>query len=305
MEVKNKATRIQLFSLRTPQMRAFHMSWFAFFLCFFSWFGIAPLMAIVRDEMDLTTAQVGNTIIASVAITILAQEIVVDFASYPTQAIEENSHLYRPLGLGYANLGSLLMRIGIPYDSDEGRAIAGSLTAILTGDAYATSAEMASVLGSFPKYEENRESMLRVMRNHRRATYNADQSDYESVSHFVTGIDPACGPPEMVAEAREAWDRAVELGERYGYRNAQATVLAPTGTIGLLMDCDTTGVEPDFSLIKFKKLAGGGYFKIINRSVPAALPPPPCRRPSPRSARPRHPPDVRTIALQASGVTPH
>jgi ribonucleoside-diphosphate reductase alpha chain len=198
-------------------------------------------------------------------------EISVTMAQFPSKDIAQGSYDYRTLGLGYANLGSLLMRIGIPYDSDEGRAIAGSLTAILTGDAYAASAEMANVLGPFPKYEENRESMLRVMRNHRRAAYNADQSDYEGVSHFVTGIDPACGPPEMVAEAREAWDRAVELGERYGYRNAQATVLAPTGTIGLLMDCDTTGVEPDFALVKFKKLAGGGYFKIANRSIIPAL----------------------------------
>ena len=155
--------------------------------------------------------------------------------------------------------------------ADEGRAIAGSLTAILTGDAYATSAEMASVLGPFPKFEQNRDAMLRVMRNHRRAAYNADQGDYDGVSHFVTGIDPTFGPPEMVAEAREAWDAAVELGEKHGYRNAQATVLAPTGTIGLLMDCDTTGVEPDFALVKFKKLAGGGYFKIANGSIAPAL----------------------------------
>ncbi len=198
-------------------------------------------------------------------------EVSVTMAQFPSKDIAQGSYDYRTLGLGYANLGSLLMRIGIPYDSDEGRAIAGSLSAILTGDAYATSAEMASVLGPFPKYDENRESMLRVMRNHRRAAYNNDQSDYDGVSHFVTGIDPNYGPPEMVAEAREAWDNAVELGEQHGYRNAQATVLAPTGTIGLLMDCDTTGVEPDFALVKFKKLAGGGYFKIANRSITPAL----------------------------------
>ena len=198
-------------------------------------------------------------------------EISVTMAHFPSKEISQGSYDYRTLGLGYANLGSLLMRVGVPYDSDEGRAIAGSLTAILTGDAYAASAEMASVLGPFAKFEENRESMLRVMRNHRRAAYNADQSEYDGVSHFVTGIDPEFGPPEMVAEAREAWDRAVELGERHGYRNAQATVLAPTGTIGLLMDCDTTGVEPDFALVKFKKLAGGGYFKIANRSLAPAL----------------------------------
>ena len=198
-------------------------------------------------------------------------EISVTMAHFPSKEIAQGSYDYRTLGLGYANLGSLLMRIGIPYDSDEGRAIAGSLTAILTGDAYATSAEMANVLGPFPKFEENRDAMLRVMRNHRRAAYNAEQADYDTVSHYVTGIDPGFGPPEMVAEAREAWDTAVELGEQYGYRNAQATVLAPTGTIGLLMDCDTTGVEPDFALVKFKKLAGGGYFKIANGSIAPAL----------------------------------
>ncbi len=201
----------------------------------------------------------------------IALEISVTMAHFPAKEISQGSYDYRTLGLGYANLGSLLMRVGVPYDSDEGRAIAGSLTAILTGDAYATSAEMASVLGPFTKFEENRESMLRVMRNHRRAAYNADQSDYDGVSHFVTGIDPEFGPPEMVAEAREAWDRAVALGEQHGYRNAQSSVLAPTGTIGLLMDCDTTGVEPDFALVKFKKLAGGGYFKIANRSLAPAL----------------------------------
>ena len=198
-------------------------------------------------------------------------EISVTMAQFPAKEISRGSYDYRTLGLGYANLGSLLMRIGVPYDSPEGRAIAGALTGILTGDAYGTSAEMAGVLGPFPRYEENRDSMLRVMRNHRRAAYNADQNEYEGISHLVSGIDPEFGPPEMVAEAREAWDRAVELGERYGYRNAQATVLAPTGTIGLLMDCDTTGVEPDFALVKFKKLAGGGYFKIANGSIAPAL----------------------------------
>ncbi len=158
-------------------------------------------------------------------------EISVTMAHFPAKEISQGSYDYRTLGLGYANLGSLLMRVGVPYDSDEGRAIAGSLTAILTGDAYATSAEMAGVLGPFAKFEENRESMLRVMRNHRRAAYNTDQSEYDGLSHFVTGIDPEFGPPEMVAEARESWDRAVELGEQHGYRNAQAAVLAPTGCL--------------------------------------------------------------------------
>jgi ribonucleoside-diphosphate reductase alpha chain len=198
-------------------------------------------------------------------------EISVTMAQFPSKEIAEGSYDYRTLGLGYANLGSLLMRIGIPYDSDEGRAIAGALTAILTGDAYAASAEMSGVLGPFPKFEENREAMMRVMRNHRRAAYDADQSEYDGVSHRVSGIDADIAPEELVTTARESWDRAVQLGDAHGYRNAQATVLAPTGTIGLLMDCDTTGVEPDFALVKFKKLAGGGYFKIANRSIAPAL----------------------------------
>ncbi len=198
-------------------------------------------------------------------------EISVTMAQFPSKEIARGSYDYRTLGLGYANLGSLLMRIGIAYDSDDGRAIAGALTAILTGDAYATSAEMAGVLGAFAKFEDNRVPMMRVMRNHRRAAYNAEQGDYDNVSHHVTGVDPSFAPEELVTVARESWDRAVQLGEEYGYRNAQATVLAPTGTIGLLMDCDTTGVEPDFALVKFKKLAGGGYFKIANRSIAPAL----------------------------------
>ncbi len=189
-------------------------------------------------------------------IFIIAQEILVDHSSYPTERIAKNSHDYRPLGLGYANLGTLLMLKGIPYDSDEGRAWAGALTAIMCGTAYAVSAEEAALLGAFPGYANNREPMLRVMRKHRDASYQIDASK--------------C-PATLVAAARADWDRAVELGEKHGYRNSQVTVLAPTGTIGLLMDCDTTGVEPDFALVKFKKLAGGGYFKIVNNSVPSAL----------------------------------
>ena len=196
-------------------------------------------------------------------------EISVAMAHFPSKEIARGSYDYRTLGLGYANLGSLLMRRGIAYDSDEGRAIAGAITAILTGQAYATSAEMAAAVGPFPKYHENAEAMLRVIRNHRRAAYN--DPDYEDVSHKVMGIDPTVAPPDLLSAARQVWDAALELGERHGYRNAQATVLAPTGTIGLLMDCDTTGVEPDFSLVKFKKLAGGGYFKIVNQSVAPAL----------------------------------
>ncbi len=198
-------------------------------------------------------------------------EISVTMAQFPSREIAEGSYNYRTLGLGYANLGSLLMRSGIPYDSDEGRAIAGTLTAILTGHSYATSAEMASVLGPFAKYEMNRDSMLRVIRNHRQATYNTDREEYEGISHYVMGIDPELAPADLLQTAQLVWDNALNLGEQHGFRNAQATVLAPTGTIGLQMDCDTTGVEPDFALVKFKKLAGGGYFKIANQSIAPAL----------------------------------
>jgi ribonucleoside-diphosphate reductase alpha chain len=196
-------------------------------------------------------------------------EISVAMAHFPSKEIAQGSYDYRTLGLGYANLGSLLMRQGIAYDSDEGRAVAGVLTSILTGFSYATSAEISGVTGPFPCFAENREPMLRVIRNHRRAAYNQD--DFESVSHLVMGIDPDFCPDDLLAAARTSWDLALEWGEANGYRNAQATVLAPTGTIGLLMDCDTTGVEPDFALVKFKKLAGGGYFKIVNQSVTPAL----------------------------------
>jgi ribonucleoside-diphosphate reductase alpha chain len=201
----------------------------------------------------------------------IALDISVTMAHFPSPEIAQGSYDYRTLGLGYANLGSLLMRSGIPYDSEEGRAIAGSLTAILTGDAYSASAEMSATLGAFPRFEENREAMLRVIRNHRRATYGADAHAYEGLSTPVTGIDPDHSPPALLDAARKSWDAAVELGEQHGYRNAQTTVLAPTGTIGLLMDCDTTGVEPDFALVKFKKLAGGGFFKIANQSIDPAL----------------------------------
>jgi ribonucleoside-diphosphate reductase alpha chain len=198
-------------------------------------------------------------------------EISVTMAQFPSRAIAQGSYDYRTLGLGYANLGSLLMRMGIAYDSEEGRAIAGALTAVLTGYSYATSAEMASVVGPFPKYSENASNMLRVMKNHRRAAYGADQFEFDGVSKSVVGIDQDICPSDMLEQAHMAWDLAVKLGQEHGYRNAQATVLAPTGTIGLLMDCDTTGVEPDFALVKFKKLAGGGYFKIANQSIAPAL----------------------------------
>jgi ribonucleoside-diphosphate reductase alpha chain len=196
-------------------------------------------------------------------------EVSVTMAHFPSAPIAQGSYDYRTLGLGYANLGSLLMQMGIAYDSEQGRAIAGAMTAILTGYAYATSAEMAGVVGPFPKFSENAESMLKVIRNHRTAALGKD--DFEGVSHKVLTIDQQICPPAMLHEAHNAWNTALKLGEAYGYRNAQTTVLAPTGTIGLLMDCDTTGVEPDFALVKFKKLAGGGYFKIVNQSMTPAL----------------------------------
>ncbi len=196
-------------------------------------------------------------------------EISVLMAQFPSREVAQLSYEYRTLGLGYANLGTLLMVSGIPYDSEEARAIAGAITAIMTGIAYKTSAEMASVLGAFPRYEDNKEHMMRVMRNHRLAAYDADE--YEGLSLKPQGLKAQYCPDYLLKSACKAWDDAVELGEKYGYRNAQATVIAPTGTIGLVMDCDTTGVEPDFALVKFKKLSGGGYFKIINQSVPDAL----------------------------------
>jgi ribonucleoside-diphosphate reductase alpha chain len=197
-------------------------------------------------------------------------EISVLMAQFPSKEVAELSYDYRTLGLGFANLGSMLMVSGIPYDSEEARGIAGAITAIMTGIAYKTSAEMASFLGAFPRYEDNKADMLRVMRNHRAAAYDASEA-YEGLSVKPIGINAKYCPDYLLSAATKAWDDAVQLGEKYGYRNAQTTVIAPTGTIGLVMDCDTTGVEPDFALVKFKKLSGGGYFKIINQSVPAAL----------------------------------
>ena len=198
-------------------------------------------------------------------------EISVLMAQFPSREIAELSYRYRTLGLGFANIGGLLMSAGISYDSDEGRAICGAISAIMTGVSYETSAEMAKELGPFPGYEPNADHMLRVMRNHRRAAYG-QAGGYEKLSVAPVPLDHAsCSDKRLVEAAKAAWDRAVALGEQHGYRNAQATVVAPTGTIGLVMDCDTTGIEPDFALVKFKKLAGGGYFKIINQSVPEAL----------------------------------
>ena len=198
-------------------------------------------------------------------------EVSVMMAQFPSKQIAERSYEYRTLGLGYANIGGLLMSSGIPYDSAEGRAIGGALTAIMTGVSYATSAEMAAKLGTFPGFKPNRDNMLRVMRNHRRAAYGKD-SGYEALSVNPVPLEHAdCTDPDLITHAKAAWDKALELGEKHGYRNAQTTVIAPTGTIGLVMDCDTTGIEPDFALVKFKKLAGGGYFKIINGAVPEAM----------------------------------
>jgi ribonucleoside-diphosphate reductase alpha chain len=198
-------------------------------------------------------------------------EISVLMAQFPSRQIAQLSYDFRTLGLGYANLGGLLMSSGISYDSDAGRALGGALTAIMTGISYATSAEMAAGQGPFPSYKKNREHMLRVVRNHRRAAHG-ERSRYEQLSTPPVPLDhAACPDPKLPEHAKRAWDKALALGEQHGFRNAQATVLAPTGTIGLVMDCDTTGVEPDFALVKFKKLAGGGYWKIINRAVPEAL----------------------------------
>ncbi len=201
----------------------------------------------------------------------LVLEISVYMAQFPSAAVAQKSYDFRTLGLGYANLGALLMVQGIPYDSPEGRAQAGALTALMHAAAYATSAEIAGEVGPFPRYGANREAMLRVVRNHRRAAYNAPPAEYEGLTVTPVGIDPKFCPPDLLDAARRECDRMLELGEKYGYRNAQVSVLAPTGTIGLVMDCDTTGIEPDFALVKFKKLAGGGYFKIINASIPPAL----------------------------------
>jgi ribonucleoside-diphosphate reductase alpha chain len=191
-----------------------------------------------------------------VGVTITAQEILVDNASYPTPKIAENSHNFRPLGLGYANLGALLMSMALPYDSDEGRDVAGAITALMCGEAYAQSARIAERMGPFPGYEVNREPMLDVIRMHRDA---------------MRGIKPDHVQTELFLSAQESWDTALTHGEKFGYKNSQVTVLAPTGTIGFMMDCDTTGIEPDLALVKHKKLVGGGLIKIVNNTVPQAL----------------------------------
>jgi ribonucleoside-diphosphate reductase alpha chain len=201
----------------------------------------------------------------------LILEISVYMAQFPSVSVAQKSYDFRTLGLGYANMGSLLMVQGLPYDSHEGRAWCGAITALMHAVSYATSAEMAAEVGPFPRFGANREAMLRVIRNHRRAAYNAPPEDYEGLTITPVGIDPRFCPDYLLRAAQRECDRMVELGEKHGYRNAQVTCIAPTGTIALVMDCDTTGIEPDFALVKFKKLAGGGYFKIINESIPPAL----------------------------------
>jgi ribonucleoside-diphosphate reductase alpha chain len=224
-----------------------------------------PLSGEGKERFDLAGYE------HAVKLWTIVLEISVLMAQFPSKQIALLSYEYRTLGLGYANIGGLLMSSGIPYDSEAGRAICGALSAIMTGVSYATSAEMAAELGAFPGYKKNREHMLRIIRNHRRAAYGA-KTGYEKVSTPPVRLDhAACPDAELIERAKLAWDNALTLGEQHGYRNAQATVIAPTGTIGLVMDCDTTGIEPDFALVKFKKLAGGGYFKIINRAVPEAL----------------------------------
>ena len=198
-------------------------------------------------------------------------EVSVLMAQFPSEEIAELSYRFRTLGLGYANLGAMLMRMGIPYDSPKARAMCAAITAILTGESYAASAEMSEALGPFPGFAPNREHMLRVIRNHRRAAYDVPAREYEALHVPPVGIDQKVCPGDMLLASKECWDRALAMGEKHGFRNAQTTVIAPTGTIGLLMDCDTTGVEPDFALVKFKKLAGGGYMKIANQSVKPAL----------------------------------
>ena len=207
----------------------------------------------------------------AIRIWTIVLEISVLMSQSPSIKMAERTFQYRTLGLGYANLGTILMKMGLAYDSDEARSVAGAVTAIMTGDSYATSAEMAKILGVFERYEANREHMLRVIRNHRRVAYNSIPAEYEKLSTVPLGLDPTTTPPYLLSAARESWDNALSLGEQFGFRNAQVTVVAPTGTIGLVMDCDTTGFEPDFALVKFKKLVGGGYFKIVNQSVEPAL----------------------------------
>ena len=196
-------------------------------------------------------------------------DVSVQMAQFPSKTIAQKSWDFRTLGLGYANIGATLMRMGIAYGSEDAVAITGAITGILCGESYRTSAEMAKELGAFPKYAKNKKDMQRVIRNHKRAACGG--ADYEGLTILPTSVNHKRCPDYLGKATKECWQQALQLGEKYGFRNAQTTVIAPTGTIGLLMDCDTTGIEPDFALVKFKKLAGGGYFKIINQSIPPAL----------------------------------
>ena len=207
----------------------------------------------------------------SVRLWTITLEVSVLMAQFPSEEIARKSYEYRTLGLGYCNLGSLLMHMGLPYADERAYAVCGALTSIMCGESYATSAELAGALGPFPNYEENAEHMLRVMRNHKRAAYDSKGSEYEGLTITPMGIDAKRCPSDLLDAAKSAWDRAVQGGEEYGYRNAQTTVIAPTGTIGLVMAADTTGVEPQFSLVQYKQLAGGGTLRIINKGVPSAL----------------------------------
>jgi ribonucleoside-diphosphate reductase alpha chain len=225
------------------------------------------LMAFQRPDGTLDVDAFAH----AVRLWTIVLEISVMMAQYPSRRIAQLSFAFRTLGLGFANIGGYLMAAGLAYDGDAARHLCGAITALMTGTAYATSAEMAAALGAFPRFAENREAMLRVIRNHRRAAYG-DHRGYEGLSIPPVPLEASLVADQaVVVAARAAWDAALDRGERYGFRNAQTTVIAPTGTIGLVMDCDTTGIEPDFALVKFKKLAGGGYFKIINRTVPVAL----------------------------------
>jgi len=225
------------------------------------------LMAFRREDLSFDTEAFAH----AVRLWTIVLEISVLMAQFPSKEIAQLSYDYRTLGLGFANIGGLLMASGFSYDSDEGRALTGAITALMTGQSYATSAEMAKQLGAFDKYWLNDDSMLRVIRNHRRAAFG-EHEGYEELNTKPVPLDIAnCPQDDIVSAAQAAWDDALAVGNEFGFRNAQVSVIAPTGTIGLVMDCDTTGIEPDFALVKFKKLAGGGYFKIINRTVPEAL----------------------------------
>lgn len=206
-----------------------------------------------------------------VRLSTIILEVSVLMAQLPSKTMAIGTYNYRTLGLGFANLGSVLMRMGLPYEGEEGYAFTGAISAIMTGESYATSAEMAAILGTFKMYPQNKEDMLKVIRNHRRAAYNSNKEEYEGLTIYPVGLNPKYTDKKLLESAKVSWDFALELGKKFGYRNAQTTAIAPTGTTGLVMDCDTTGLEPDFALVKFKKLVGGGYFKIINKSIEPAL----------------------------------